>query len=491
MKKYYITTPLYYVNSKPHLGHAYTTIAADVLSRYLKSKGKEVFFQTGTDEHGSNIEKTAKLHNIEPKKWADEIMQDFKNLWKVLHIESDYFIRTTDPSHEKQVQLIFDKLIKTGDIYKGEYEGKYCPSCENFYDESEIINGECPIHKKELENVKEESYFFRLSKYENKLLELYKENKEFLSPPYRANEIIRFVENGLNDISVSRTKVSWGIPVLSDPSHTIYVWFDALLNYITGPGFDLENKNDNFNAIWPADVHIIGKEIFRFHAVIWPAIIMALELPLPKKVYAHGWWTVEGEKMSKSRGNIIDPIEIVKEYGLDPFRYFILREMPFGQDGDFSIKSFKQRYNGELANNLGNLFSRVLSMVNKYLDNKMPEKPENSKLFDEMLLMQKEIEKNMENLQFSVALDIIWKAIAILNKKIGDKKPWIMAKNQMPELKEFLNEMVWCLRLIASWIYPFMPDTSAKMHIYLAIGKTRNQDIENIKIDPLFPRINE
>lgn len=489
MKKFYITTPLYYVNSKPHLGHAYTTIAADVLARYLKSKEREVFFQTGTDEHGSNIEKIAKMHSIDPKKWADDVMMDFKNLWKVLRIDYDYFIRTTDTNHEKQVQLIFEKLIKKGDIYKGEYEGLYCSSCENFFDESELVDGKCPIHKTEPERVKEESYFFRLSAYEKRLLKLYADNKDFLSPEYRASEIIKFVESGLKDISVSRTKVKWGIPVLSDPSHTIYVWFDALLNYITGPGFDVENQNKDFENIWPCDVHLVGKEIFRFHAVIWPAMLMALDLPLPKKVYAHGWWTVEGEKMSKSRGNIVNPEDLVKEYGVDAFRYFIFREVPFGQDGDFSQKAFRQRYNSELANDLGNLFSRVLNMVNKYLENKMPEKPENSKFFEEFSSIQNDLDKDMMNLQFSLALDKIWKAISSLNKKIDEEKPWLMAKSEPEKLKNFLNEMIWCLRLIASWIYPFMPDTSAKMHMYLAVGKTENGD-SNFKIEPLFPRKN-
>ncbi len=490
MKKYYITTPLYYVNYKPHIGHAYTTLAADILKRHKKAQDIDVYLQTGTDEHGINIQRTAEEHNKDPKQWADEIVEEFKNMWKVLHIDYDFFIRTTDEFHEKQVQLIFERLINTGDIYKGNYEGLYCSSCENFYDEGELVEGMCPIHKKQVEKVVEETYFFKLSKYQDRLLEHYRKNPEFLSPSYRANEIIRFVEMGLKDISVSRTKVKWGIKVLRDPSHTIYVWFDALLNYITGAGYDINNPdNEKFKSIWPCDVHLIGKEIFRFHAVIWPAILMALNVELPQKVYAHGWWTVNGEKMSKSRGNIINPVEIVNNYGLDAFRYFIFREVPFGQDGDFSIEMFKTRYNSDLANGLGNLFSRTVNMVRKYLNNVMPEKPENSKIFTELLLMQDEIYQKMDELQFSYALDIIWKAIAILNKEIDIQKPWELAKKDPERLKKFLNEMVWCLRLIARWIYPFMPDTSARMNMYLAIGEAQDKTVEASRVVPLFPKI--
>ena len=490
MKKYYITTPLYYVNYTPHIGHAYTTVAADVLARYMRSKKREVFFQTGTDEHGINIERTASSHNKTPKEWADEIVLHFKEMWKVLHVEYDHFIRTTDPEHEKQVQLIFEKLIDKDEIYKGRYEGLYCSSCENFYEESELIDGACPIHKKIPEKVSEETYFFRLSKYQDRLLRHYRENPDFLSPSYRSAEIIRFVEMGLKDISVSRTRVKWGIPVLRDPSHTIYVWFDALLNYITGPGYRVDGENEDFYKIWPCDVHLIGKEIFRFHAVIWPAILMALEIPLPKKIYAHGWWTVDGEKMSKSRGNIIDPIDIVREYSSDVFRYFIFREVPFGHDGDFSRHALKNRYNSDLSNGLGNLFSRVLTMVKKYCHNIMPEKPNSSSLIERFLEIEKEIDKNMEALNFGLALDVIWNAIAYMNKRIDEEKPWEVAKVDQDKVRFFLSEMVWGLRMIAKWIYPFMPETSIKMSMYLAIGETHNKIMAEERIEPLFPRKN-
>ncbi len=491
---FYITSPLYYLNANPHIGHAYTTLAADIVSRHKRSKGEKVFFQTGTDEHGSNIEKTAQLNNVKPKQWVDKLCYEFKKMWQDLNIIHDNFIRTTDPDHEKQVQLIFEHLIKTGDIYLGNYEGLYCPKCENFYDESELVNGNCPIHKKKVEHIKEESYFFKLSKYEDRLLKHYKNNPEFLSPKNRSKEIINFVKSGLKDTSFSRTKVSWGIPVKSNPNHTIYVWFDALLNYITGAGYQVE-KNDpeklkKFESVWPADVHLVGKEIYRFHAIIWPAVLMAMDIPLPKKIYAHGWWTVNGEKMSKSKGNFVNPTDMTEEYGLDSLRYFLFREVPFGQDGDFSFESLKRRYNADLANDLGNLFSRIMNLANKYLEKEMPEKPENSVLFEKLSANTAYIDEKINNLQFGDALNKIWEAVSILNKEIDSQKPWAMAKTDLEKAKLFLKDNVWCLRLIAGWIYPFMPNTSTQMQMYLGVGKVKSDNPENQKLPPLFPRKN-
>ena len=473
MKKYYLTTPLYYVNAAPHIGHAYTTVAADVLARFHRAHDRPVHFLTGTDEHGSKIEEAAAAAKLGVKDFTDRNSAAFRELWTHLDIRYDDFIRTTEPRHETRVQECFQKLLDNGDVTKGRYRGFYCVSDETYWTETDAPpdekgrrlcpNAEC---RKPLQEVEEESYFFKLSKYQEPLLKHYRENPDFLLPSHRANEILRFVEGGLQDTAISRTKVKWGIPVPGDPEHTIYVWFDALLNYLTAA-----QSTGAAQDYWPADVHIVGKEIYRFHSVTWPAMLMALGLPLPKSVFAHGWWTVEGQKMSKSLGNFVDPRDVTREFGVDAFRYFLLREMPFGNDGNFSLESLRKRYNAELANDLGNLVSRVEQMVDSYLGGAMPgrNKDEAPSLDKEFAAKGPEIDARMEALDFCGALGLIWGGINRLNTYVNEKTPWKLVKTDKPATEKVLFELVRSLRIVAGWIEPFMPGTAAKMHAQLGV----------------------
>lgn len=497
-KKYYITTPLYYINAEPHIGHAYTTLAADILARHMRAKGVDVHFLTGTDEHGANIEKIAVEKGVAPKAWADGIAAKFDAMWKTLNVQYDDFIRTTQPRHEETVKLVFEKLLEQGDIYKGSYEGLYCYPCENYWEEKDLLPGNlCPVHGKPLQSVKEETYFFRLSKYENALLNYFEGHPDFLVPKNRSQEIINFVKAGLQDVSISRSKVAWGIPIKSDPAHTIYVWFEALLNYATAVGLgermapaaekaamrELTGGVD-MDRFWPADYHLMGKEIYRFHAVIWPAMLLALGLPLPKHVFAHGWWTVNGDKMSKSRGNFVDPADMVARYGVDSLRYFLFREVPFGGDGDFSETSFRQRYNSDLANDLGNLLNRITNMSVKYLDGAVPEPAEGSAMKARIAETEAAYTAHMEKLEFDLALGKAWALISEMNRLIDSEKPWAKAKTEPEKLPALFAELVAGMRAVTGWIAPFMPDTAEKMKASLLAegGKV-------IVCPPLFPRL--
>ncbi|MFA6030316.1 MAG: methionine--tRNA ligase [Elusimicrobiota bacterium] len=513
MKSYYLTTPLYYVNAAPHIGHAYTTVAGDILARYQRLRGRKVHFLTGTDEHGAKIEAVAREAGTDPKSYADAVVVEFRELWAHLGITHDDFIRTTDPRHARRVQAVFERLKATGDVYEGVYKGYYCRSDETYFTETEAPPDEkgrrlCPNSdcRRPLELMEEASCFFRLSKYGPRLLEHYKAHPEFLQPPHRANEIVRFVEEGLRDLAVTRSKVAWGIPAPSVPGHVIYVWFDALQNYITAPGYNPPglaaadaSAPGAFESAWPADVHLVGKEIYRFHTVIWPAMLMALDLPLPKSVFAHGWWTVEGNKMSKSKGNIVDPRAVTAEYGVDAFRYFLFREMPFGNDGNFSKESFQRRYNAELANDLGNLLSRVTQMAEKYLGGKLPEKPVFERaLFPSALAGSAAVEASLERLAFHEALDAVWALVRRLNEQVDREKPWEKAKSSPEVLPGLLYDLVACLRLIAVWIAPFMPLTADRMAEQLGLPLPLRWDDPVLRSGPdgavvrkgegLFPR---
>ena len=464
---FYVTTPIYYPNDIPHIGHAYTTIAADVLARWNKLKGKDVFFLTGTDEHGKKIASAAEKAKKSVKKFVDGLIPKFKDAWKKLNIEYDRFIRTTDKEHEKVVLAILKKVYAKGDIYKGEYEGYYCTGCEAYYTEKDLINGCCPIHKTKIEKLKEESYFFKLSKYQKALLNLYKKNPDFISPANKRQEIINRVKEELRDLSISRTGFTWGIPLPFDKKHVCYVWFDALTNYLTGVDY-LKNKK-NFNKYWPANIHLIGKDILWFHSVIWPAMLISAGIKPPKKVFAHGWWTFDKEKISKSKGKVINVDELISIAGVDSARYFLLRATPFGDDGDFSEEDLIKRHNNELADKLGNLVSRVSSLAEKNglkkCKNKLLKK-----------LNVKKIGKLFDDCAFDKILNEIFGFIDICNEYVQNKKPWETKD------KEILYELVESIREIARLLSPFIPETSEKISKQFKSDKIKKGEILFAKI---------
>lgn len=471
---FYITTPIYYTSGHLHIGHSYSTVAADAMARYKRARGYEVRFLTGTDEHGQKIQDRAQEAGLAPQAFVDQLVEGIQALWSRMNISYDAFIRTTDPDHKRRVQAIFQKLYDQGDIYKSEYEGWYCKPCESFWTASQLVEGCCPDCGRPVEKTKEESYFFRLSKYTDRLIEWIETHPDFIQPESRAHEMLNnFLKPGLQDLAVSRTSFDWGIPVPFDPKHVIYVWIDALSNYITALGWP--DQPEAFQQFWPADVHLVGKEIVRFHTLIWPALLMALDLPLPKQIYGHGWILFKEGKMSKSMGNVIDPVVLCDRYGVDAIRYFLLREVPFGADGAYSNEALIQRINADLANDLGNLLSRTLSMAAKTFGGNLPDSTctgaEDQNLIDCAQAALKEYEAAMENMAFSQALSSIWKLIGRANKYIDETTPWILAKDpaQHARLARVLLNLVEVLRRVSIALAPMMPETAQAIQSRLKV----------------------
>ncbi|WP_019157181.1 methionine--tRNA ligase [Robertmurraya massiliosenegalensis] len=506
-KTFYLTTPIYYPSGNLHIGHAYTTVAGDAMARYKRLRGYDVMYLTGTDEHGQKIQQKAQEKGVTPQAYVDEIVSGIQELWKKLDISYDDFIRTTQDRHKEVVEKIFAQLLEQGDIYLDEYEGMYCTPCESFFTERQLNEGKCPDCGRPVEKVKEESYFFKVSKYADRLLQYYEENPQFIQPESRKNEMINnFIKPGLEDLAVSRTTFDWGIKVPANPKHVIYVWIDALSNYITALGYGTDDES-KFNKYWPADFHLVGKEIVRFHTIYWPIMLMALDLPLPKKVFAHGWLLMKDGKMSKSKGNVVDPVTLIDRYGLDALRYYLLREVPFGADGVFTPEGFVERINFDLANDLGNLLNRTVAMIDRYFDGMIPVYRGSEGEFDQQLLQVnldtvQKYEEAMENMEFSVALASLWQLVSRTNKYIDETQPWVLAKEEkMEPLGTVMAHLAESLRRVAIMLQPFLTRTPKGIFEQLGVAEALTtwesletfgvigEGVKVAKGNPLFPRL--
>ena len=504
-KKYYISTAIAYTSGKPHIGNTYEIILADSIARFKRLQGYDVYFQTGTDEHGEKIELKAKELGKTPKEFVDEVATDIQRIWNKMNTSYDKFVRTTDEVHEKQVQKIFQKMYDKGDIYLDKYKGLYCTPCESFWTESQLIDGKCPDCGREVEEKEEEAYFFKLSKYQKKLEELLESNKEFLQPNSRINEMLNnFIKPGLQDLCVSRTSFTWGIPVPFDKKHVVYVWLDALTNYITNIGYDVDNPTDEFKKWWPADLHLIGKDIVRFHSIYWPAFLWSLDIELPKQIFGHPWLLTNNDKIGKSRGNAIYADDLADEYGVDPVRYYVLHEIPFANDGNLTYELLEERYNSDLANILGNLVNRTISMNKKYFENVVVDSEVtediDKDLIDTVLKSKEQVEKSMEEIRVADAIDGVFNIFRRCNKYIDETTPWILAKEENKDrLKKVMYNLLESIRIGAVLLSPFLPETSEKIFTQLNTNLTSYESIQEFgqlkegetlnNPEPLFKRI--